>query len=162
MPITLRPMSADHLPQWLATSNAQYIDELVAGGRTREDATHHAAKFIDPAFPDGRPAHGYAVFDVLNEAGAVVGYLWVGPDTSDDPAAWWVWDIEIDATQRGHGYGRTAMLLGEEYAYEHGARTLGLNVVGSNAVARGLYESLDYEATAVQMRKRLGPAPQEG
>jgi ribosomal protein S18 acetylase RimI-like enzyme len=161
MPITLGPMSASHLPQWLAACTAQYIDELVAGGRTREDATRHAAKGIEPSFPDGNPAPGHAVFDVLDEAGAAVGYLWIGPDTSDDPAAWWVWDIAVDAGQRGHGHGRAAMLLGEQYAHEHGATTLGLNVFGSNAVARGLYESLGYETTALQMRKRLGPAQQQ-
>jgi ribosomal protein S18 acetylase RimI-like enzyme len=134
---------------------AQYIDELVAAGRTREDAVRHAAKGIEPSFPGGSPAPGHAVFNVLDDAGAAVGYLWIGPDTSDDPAAWWVWDIAIDADQRGHGYGRAAMVLGEEYARHQGATTLGLNVFGTNTVARGLYEALGYQTTALQMRKPL-------
>jgi len=155
-----RPMNADRLPEWIERSNAEYIDELVVAGRTREDAKAHAGKFMVPTFPDGNVAPGHAVFDVLDDAGATVGYLWIGTDTSEDPAAWWVWDIAIDADQRGHGYGRAVMLLGEEYAHLHGASTLGLNVFGSNAVARSLYESLGYETSALQMRKHLGPAEQ--
>lgn len=157
MSITLRPMSAERLPAWLEETNAVYIEELIAAGRTREDAVRHAAKSMDVTFPDGTPAPGHAVFDVIDDAGDTVGYLWIGPDTSDDPGAWWVWDIEVADAKRGHGYGRAAMLLGEEHARQHGARTLGLNVFGSNSVARGLYEKLGYETTQLQMRKRLAP-----
>lgn len=155
MPLTLRPMDSDRLPTWLEHCTTQYIDELVASGRTREDAVRNAADGIGRSFPGGTPAPGHAVFDLIDDAGEGVGYLWIGPDTSDDAAAWWVWDIEVHAGSRGHGYGRAAMLLGEEYARSQGARTLGLNVFGSNAVARRLYESLGYETTAVQMRKEL-------
>ncbi|AJC61513.1 sortase-like acyltransferase [Streptomyces sp. 769] len=95
------------------------------------------------------------VFDVVDDAGVAVGYLWIGPDTSDDAGAWWIWDIVIDADKRGRGFGRMAMTLGEEYARAQGAHTLGLSVFGFNTGARGLYESLGYETTSVKMRKRL-------
>ena len=157
MSTTLRPMSADRIPVWVEECTRVYIEELVAAGRTREDAIANAAQGIGRAFPDGSPAPGHAVFDVLDDVNQCVGYLWVGPDASDDPHAWWVWDIAIDADKRGHGHGRAAMLLGEDHARRQGARTLGLNVFGSNAVARGLYEKLGYETTALQMRKLLGP-----
>jgi ribosomal protein S18 acetylase RimI-like enzyme len=148
-------MPAERLPAWLERCTAEYIDELIAAGRTREAAVRHAAANMEPSFPGGSPAPGHAVFDVLDEAGEAVGYLWIGTDTSDDASAWWVWNIEIDVSKRGRGYGRAAMLLGERYAREQGANTLGLNVFGSNTVARGLYEALGYEATALQMRKPL-------
>jgi ribosomal protein S18 acetylase RimI-like enzyme len=95
------------------------------------------------------------VFDVVDDAGTTVGYLWIGPDTSDDDGAWWIWDILIDADKRGRGLGRRTMALGEEYARTQGAHTLGLSVFGFNTGARGLYESLGYETTSVKMRKRL-------
>ncbi|NTV40548.1 MAG: GNAT family N-acetyltransferase, partial [Demequinaceae bacterium] len=131
MPISLLPMNSDRLPTWLEHCTTQYIDELIASGRTREDAIRNATKGIGSSFPDGKPAPGHGVFDLIDDDGEAVGYLWIGPDTSEDPAAWWVWDIEIDAQRRGHGFGREAMLLGEEYALGQGARTLGLNVFGS-------------------------------
>jgi len=155
--ITLRPMNAERLPAWLDETNRAYIEELIAAGRTREDATRHAAKSMEPAFPHGKPAPGHSVFDVVDDGGNAVGYLWIGPDTSDDPTSWWVWDIEINASSRGKGYGHATMVLGEEYARQEGARTLGLNVFGSNAAARALYEKLGYVTTQLQMRKPLAP-----
>lgn len=155
-------MPADRLPGWIAMSTAEYVESQIAAGRARADAERNAATSFDASFPDGKPAPGHAVLDVLDDDleddGEVVGFLWIGPDTSGNPEAWWVWNIAIDADKRGRGYGRAAMLLGEQYAREHGATTLGLNVFGWNAVARGLYEALGYETTAMQMRKPLGPA----
>ena len=148
-------MRTDRIPAWIEETTREYIEELVDSGRTREDAVRHAAKSVAPTLPDGSLATDHAVFDVLDDAGKCVGYLWVGPDTSEDPNAWWVWDISIDEDKRGHGYGRAAMLLGEDNARRHGALTLGLNVFGSNAAARALYESLGYSTTALQMRKTL-------
>ena len=49
------------------------------------------------------------------------------------------------------------MLLAEDYATSHGARTLGLSVFGFNEAARRLYESLGYAMTTVKMSKPLGP-----
>ena len=50
------------------------------------------------------------------------------------------------------------MLLAEDYATAHGARTLGLSVFGFNEKARRLYESLGYGTTSVKMAKSLRPA----
>ena len=104
--------------------------------------------------PSGAPAPGHAIFDVVGDDHEPVGYLWIAPDTSDD-AGGWVWDIEIDDDKRGRGFGRTAMILAEDYARQQGAHTLGLNVFGFNVAARNLYQSIGYEPTAIQMRKRL-------
>jgi len=91
----------------------------------------------------------------MNEADEAVGYLWIGQDVTTDPGAWWVWDVLINADQRGQGYGRTAMLLSEEYARTQGAHSLGLSVFGFNTGARELYDSLGYETTSVKMLKKL-------
>lgn len=156
MPVVLRPMDPTVFPAWLARSRDEYTVDLVAAGWTPDEASRHAAESIALAFPDGRPVPAHAVFDVLDGEGATVGFLWVGPDTSDDPTAWWVWDIEIHADRRGAGLGRATMLAAEEYARSQGAHTLGLHVFGSNTRARGLYESLGYATTSVRMRKDLG------
>ncbi|MGI5487822.1 GNAT family N-acetyltransferase [Microtetraspora malaysiensis] len=156
VPVTLRPMDARRLPAWLERSRAEYAKDLVASGQTSEDADRHADESMARFFPSGAPTPGHVVFDVVDDAGVVVGYLWIGPDTSGDAGAWWVWDIVIDADRRGRGLGRRAMVLGEEYARAQGAHTLGLSVFGFNTGARGLYESLGYETTSVKMRKKLG------
>lgn len=155
MPVTLRPLDAERFPAWLERSRAEYANDLVTLGQASEDADRQAAESMAHSFPSGRPTPDHAVFDVVDEVGASVGYLWIGPDTSADAGAWWIWDILIDADKRGRGFGRTAMRLGEEYARAQGAHTLGLSVFGFNTGARALYESLGYETTSVKMRKRL-------
>ncbi len=100
------------------------------------------------------------MLDVLDHAGAPVGYLWIGPADwrRRRAGAWWVWDVLVDEGRRGEGLGRATMLLAEEYATAHGARTLGLSVFGFNLAARRLYESLGYGTTSVKMAKRLAPS----
>lgn len=156
MSVTLRRLDARFFPAWLERSRDEYANDLVATGQTPEDAYRHADESMARSFPSGAPGPGHVVFDVVDNAGATVGYLWIGPDTSDDAGAWRIWDIVIDADKRGRGLGRMAMVLGEEYARAQGAHTLGLSVFGFNTGARGLYESLGYETTSVKMLKRLG------
>ncbi|WP_286160553.1 GNAT family N-acetyltransferase [Streptomyces yunnanensis] len=148
-------MDARLFPAWLERSRAEYAKDLVAAGQTPEDAHRHADESMARSFPSGSPGPGHVVFDVVDGAGVAVGYLWIGPDTSDDAGAWWIWDIVIDADKRARGLGRRVMVLGEEYARAQGAHTLGLSVFGFNTGARGLYESLGYQTTSVKMLKRL-------
>lgn len=155
MPVALRPMPAQRLPAWIERSTSEYAKDLVASGQSFAEAHAHAADGMKVSFPSGVPSPGHVVFDVINDAGEAAGYVWIGPDTSADPAAWWIWDLCIDADQRGRGLGRAAMLLGEEYARTQGAQTLGLSVFGFNTGARRLYESLGYETTSVKMAKKL-------
>ncbi|MFE6049226.1 GNAT family N-acetyltransferase [Kitasatospora sp. NPDC056446] len=156
MSVSLRHLDAPLFPAWLERSRAEYVKDLVTAGQSSETAHRHANDSMARFFPSGVPSPGHVVFDVVDDAGEAVGYLWIGPDTSDDAGAWWVWDIVIDTDKRGRGLGRAAMLLGEEYARSQGAHTLGLNVFGFSTGARGLYESLGYETTSVKMLKRLG------
>lgn len=155
MPVTLRPLDATLLPAWLARSRDTYVKDLVAAGQSREEADRLATASMERAFPAGVPNPGHVVFDVVEIDGTPVGYLWLGQDPSDDPGAWWVWDIEIHADKYGRGFGLHTMLLGEAYAQAQGAHTLGLNVFGTNLRARILYESMGYEIVSAKMRKEL-------
>ncbi|WP_433663596.1 GNAT family N-acetyltransferase [Nocardia sp. CA-128927] len=155
MAVALCPMDPRRLPTWLEHSRDEYAKDFVAVGQTLEDAYRHADESLASSFPSGTPRPRHTVFDVLDETGANVGYLWIGPDTSDNPDAWWIWDITIDEDKRGQGFGRKAMLLGEEYARSQGAQTLGLSVFGFNTGAQHLYKSLGYETTSIKMSKKL-------
>lgn len=158
MSLTLRPMSLADFPNWLTHSAAKYAADLVAAGSTSKDAKRQAQSSIKESFPGGCPSAEHAVFELLDNRTAVVGYLWVGRDRSDDPTAWWVWDIFVEPQYRGKGYGKAGMLLAEKYAASQGAASIGLNVFGFNSSARGLYESIGYHTTNVKMRKSLSPA----
>ena len=155
MAVTLQRMDDARLGPWVAEIMADYVTSRIQAGETEEQARTNADRSFQQSFDeDGRPRPGHLIFDVVSD-GAVVGYLWVGPQSPPSPGAWWVWDIAIEESQQRHGYGRQAMLLGEEEVRRAGGRVLGLNVFGFNTGARALYESLGYETTAIQMAKRL-------
>ena len=63
--------------------------------------------------------------------------------------------VQVDEEFRGRGYGRQTMLLAEGEAAARGMTSVGLNVLGNNTVALGLYNSLGYQMTAQQMKKVL-------
>ncbi|MFB9165226.1 MULTISPECIES: GNAT family N-acetyltransferase [Arthrobacter] len=155
MAICLELLDPGSFPQWLEQSCSEYVADLISSGSAPGAARQQAEASLHKSFPEGRPGLDNAVFTLMDQGGSAVGYIWVGRDHSDDPTAWWVWDILVDSAHRGKGYGREAMQLAEEYARSRGALTLGLNVFGYNASARGLYESLGYETTSIKMRKSL-------
>jgi ribosomal protein S18 acetylase RimI-like enzyme len=141
---------------WLERTLAEYAAEREQNGDSQEKSREAADQTHERFFPGDKPVRGQLAGRLLLD-GDAVGTLWLGPR---DPAApdspeWWVWDIEIVEDRRGQGLGRRAMLLAERIAAEHGAGTLGLNVFGSNTVARRLYESLGYATMSTQMSKPL-------
>jgi GNAT superfamily N-acetyltransferase len=146
-------MTEQQIAAYRGPATANYVDERVAAGEDPEVARAVGQRQMDELFPGGRPAPGQHLF-ILVEGGRAVGSLWIGP-RPDQPSLWWVWDVVIDEAHRGGGLGRRAMELAEETAASHGATRLGLNVFGHNQVARHLYESLGYQATAINMAKTL-------
>ncbi|MFD0346740.1 GNAT family N-acetyltransferase [Kitasatospora aburaviensis] len=55
--------------------------------------------------------------------------------------------VEVAEAHRGHGHGRTLMLLAERECLAAGVHDLGLNVFTGNEVAIRLYDSLGYRVT---------------
>jgi ribosomal protein S18 acetylase RimI-like enzyme len=151
--IAFAPFDAAEFAEWYDRSAATYVEERVAAGDSVDEARTNADQSMQRIFP-GRVPNPHQHTGRLVVAGSAVGELWVGP-FDDDPARWWVWDIKIDEEYRGRGLGRAAMLLAERLATAEGARTIGLNVFAHNRVARGLYTSLGYAESSVQMRKDL-------
>lgn len=158
MTTELRPMPNKSLSEWIEGVGRYYEQSRMKADDSQEVAAEKARTSTETSFPDGTPAAGQLVYDVVavtpGVSNEVIGYLWI-TQIEDGGDAWWVSDIKIDENRRGQGHGRAAMQLAETAAAEHGAVTLGLNVFGYNTVARGLYESLGYETTAVQMRKQV-------
>jgi ribosomal protein S18 acetylase RimI-like enzyme len=125
-----------------------------AGNWEADGAEQRAARDMDSLLPQGTATPRTLLLTAEAEPG-VVGWTWIALARDGDPGAW-VYQIEIDAAHRGRGYGRALLAAAEEEVRRHGVTTLGLNVFGDNAIARGLYASSGYETTTVQMRKRLG------
>ena len=152
----LRPMTSEEFDAWLPRQVAEYAEMIAASGAMPPEAAQaKAVADTVRVLPRGLASPGQLLFRVM-AAGTAVGSLWLGvPGPDPDPRMAWVYDIQIDAAYRGHGYGRLAMRLAEDEVRSRGMTSLGLNVHGQNTVARTLYDSLGYEVMAQQMKKSV-------
>lgn len=104
--------------------------------------------------PDGVDTpnhHLYIVKDGENR----VGVIWMRATLDTAIKTGFIFDITIDADQRGKGYGKKAMQLIEGKARQLGVTQMGLHVFAKNKVACSLYEGLGYETKSLNMTKEL-------
>lgn len=144
--LTLEEKSLDERRDFLKSTIAEYRQELLDSGLSLEETEEHIARnsgqFEDQFF-----------LNVLRD-GETVGTLWLGLRNGVGPD-WWIFDIVIDEPHRGTGLGRPTLRAAEEFVTSHGATRLGLNVFGSNKVARHLYDAAGYVVSTQQMYKDL-------
>ncbi|HWE68280.1 MAG TPA: GNAT family N-acetyltransferase [Acidimicrobiales bacterium] len=158
--VRLRPMTQSEFDALRAQLIVDYAAEHVAAGNwDAGEAETLAAEQTDQLLPQGVDTPGVLMRVAETSAGERVGHLWLALERRPGQGGGaWIYDIAIEAEHRGRGHGRALLRAAEDEARRHGVTAIGLNVFGSNAVARRLYESAGYQAATVQMRKELGPA----
>jgi ribosomal protein S18 acetylase RimI-like enzyme len=154
--VTLRRPTADEYQAWSALELEEYISEIVASGSLSRAAAEDQARREDAELlPQGLDTPGQLIFR-LEAEGQPVGWLWLAlQHPHGDPGVGFIYNIVVDESFRGRGYGREAMQLAEEEAKRHGLHALALNVFGHNRIAWDLYLSLGYRETSVRMKKDL-------
>ena len=130
-------------------------EHVQAGNWTADTAEERAAKETDALLPNGVDTPGMLLLVAQTANGEAIGVVWVSLKQPRGGEGAWIFDIEVEAEYRGRGYGRALLTAAEQECRRRGIESLALNVFGSNAVARSLYESAGYEVTTMQMRKVL-------
>jgi ribosomal protein S18 acetylase RimI-like enzyme len=154
--LQLRPMAAEEFGAYRARLVPAYAAEHVRAGHWAADqAETLAAGQVDDLLPAGPDSPGMLLLVASTPGGEPVGLVWVALDRPR-PGEAWIYDIEVDSGHRGQGYGRALLQAAEQEAARHGSKAIGLNVFGTNTVARRLYETSGYQVTAMNMRKELG------
>jgi GNAT superfamily N-acetyltransferase len=150
----MRPMTRDEFDVFLSRAIDGYAEAHVVSGEWHaDDAQRLAAEETNSLLPEGLETPGM-LFLVAEDGGVVVGRAWLALEQPGKPGAW-IYDIEVESSLRGKGYGRELLAAVERTVAEHGTDTLGLNVFAENAVARRLYETAGYAATSLHMQKTL-------
>lgn len=107
--------------------------------------------------PNGLATEGHLLLIAEDaQTGQRVGYLWFAEKETEAGPVCWLYDIYVDESMRGMGYGRALMERLEQQARSLGLSRIELNVDGFNERARKLYGSLGYVETARQLYKDLG------
>jgi ribosomal protein S18 acetylase RimI-like enzyme len=81
--------------------------------------------------------------------------VWFAERGVPEPPHAFIYNIEIDETQRGKGYGKATMLALESEVRALGLHRIGLHVFGHNETAIRLYERSGYHTTNILMAKDL-------
>jgi ribosomal protein S18 acetylase RimI-like enzyme len=151
--ITLEPMTDEEFKAWVEPMIRDYAEQHVASGDwAAEDALELARTETVTLLPGGVRTKGHHLYTTRDAAtGEHVGVLWINIRPKVGKTEAFIYDIVIDEDRRGRGYGRATMLACVERARELGADSVGLHVFGDNTVARGLYRSLGFAETSVQM-----------
>ena len=83
-----------------------------------------------------------------------IGFFDIGRNSADPKKAY-IWNVELDASVRGRGFGKRALALAEDYLRARDITRVGLNVFADNSVARKLYDSAGFKVTQMNMEKKL-------
>lgn len=155
--VTLRTMTA---AEYQAATEHREAESVRALGRIMseelawERVRAGTAKFL----PEGLDTVHHHLLTAENEEGEAVGNAWVGPDPSQaasTASAAWLYDINVFEQFRRHGYGSAILTAVEALIAQEGKTGLGLNVVGDNETAIGLYRSCGYDVASMTMRKQI-------
>lgn len=130
------------------------LGAIIPEESARERVRRGTARFL----PDGLETADHHLLAAENEAGQVVGNIWIGPDPgqiSGTATSAWVYDINVHTPFRRRGYGSAILAAAEEIVAREGKTALGLNVAGDNEAATALYRHSGYGVSSMVMRKSL-------
>lgn len=155
--VTLEPMSPTAWDAWHDNSVREYaVEKVRAGTWTADEAQARSEAEFEKLLPFGLATPGHELRSIVTDTGEVVGTLWFAPLREIGSGECFIYDIVVNESARGHGYGRAAMMALEPLAKALGYDRIGLHVFGDNKVARELYRTSGYVETDVMMRKTLG------
>ena len=121
-----------HIASWQAT----YTRELPSDFLARQDPVAHAAGGL-------RQLEGGVHVQVTEENGSLVGFVACGPgrdELSLREEEWEIYNLHVAFSRQGQGIGSAMFENAVRLGREHGARSLVLWVVRTNARARAFYE----------------------
>ncbi len=163
--VALIPMSGAERSESLEREASEYAEaKFRAGLWSRSEAPALAREEIARTLGERPDEEGHRFLKALDMEGQRVGWVWTGPVPGSRPLdpARWIYQIQIEESVRGRGFGRALLRATEEVLQHAGCPELRLNVFSWNLPAISLYESAGYETVSRyesgrEMRKCLAP-----
>ncbi|QMU70513.1 GNAT family N-acetyltransferase [Streptacidiphilus sp. P02-A3a] len=157
--VAVRPMTEPEYAGWRAVEEETYVFSIVrAGAHDEEQARQKSSADLAQLLPQGLGTPGHS-FHVLEAAGRRIGTGWLNHGYL--PGVTFGYSLFIEPDQRGSGYGRTAMALGERATVAAGDSALMFTVFGGNEVAMNLYTSAGYRVLTEHRSIELGRGSSE-
>jgi len=154
--IFLRPMREEEYEPWKQLACEEYAKDKESEGLSPADARAVAEKSFRDLLANGIKTPDQFLNMIVEAGGSrVLGFLWWGVQVQGTRRIAWVYNIKVEDSERGRGFGRAAMQAAEAEVKAAGFPRLGLHVFGYNQTARNLYRSLGFIETNVIMYKDL-------
>ncbi|WP_336052199.1 GNAT family N-acetyltransferase [Streptomyces sp. CA2R101] len=157
--VTLRKMTSseydvatEHREAETARELAKFMPQELARERVRQGTI----QFLR----DGLDTDGHHLVVAENGSGEVVGNAWIGPDprqAAGTKSSAWLYDINVFAPFRRHGYGSAILAAAEELVAREGKTSLNLNVAGDNEAAIAMYQRNGYGVSSMYLSKSVQP-----
>jgi ribosomal protein S18 acetylase RimI-like enzyme len=153
--IRLVPMTENEFEIYLEKTIPEYAaDKTRAGDWSEEEALERSRKSYNQLLPQGvKTENNYLFRILLEESGEKIGMIWMKHEVPRPLG--FIFDIVLDESQRGKGYGKQTMLALDEFAAGLGIEEISLHVFAHNPPAMKLYNRLGYEITSQNMTKKL-------
>jgi GNAT superfamily N-acetyltransferase len=148
-------MTVEEFVVWRPQHEREYAENMIDFGGIEPEAAHEKSKqdFVK-LLGDGLDTPGSSLY-VADDGGVAVGSIWLAERDDEQGTYLFVYDVNVDESERGRGLGRLLMVFAEEEARRRSIPRVILNVFGGNEIARNLYRSLRYDEMAVWMRKAV-------
>lgn len=154
--IKLRRMTQAEYEAYYPNAVQNLANEAARAHRVSSDETINSARVcFETLMPEGNlNIPDQYLYNILVDE-RKIGVLWFGIRGDRAVPEAYVWDILIEPSSTGQGYGKQAMLALEEEVRALGISRISLNVFAHNTAARNLYERLGYSAISSRMLKCL-------
>ena len=137
----------------------EYAESVAESGWVSlPDALAQAEQETMKSLPEGPRTPGQLLRTAWAD-GEEIGWIWTSMPGLAVPGMAWVDEIVVDEQHRRRGHGQAILEAMESELAGLGVSRLGLNVFGSNDVARRLYERLGFEVTQQHRGRRLDEIP---
>lgn len=137
--VQVRTFESGDEPAWLAVNSAAFADHPEQGRWTASDLSQRMAEsWFDPA----------GLFVALRGE-RMVGFHWTKVDQPDEGE---VYVLAVDPAAQSAGLGRALLLIGLRHLRDRGLSQVSLYVEESNIAARGLYSSMGFTRSAIDVQ----------
>jgi len=138
---------------------AYAADKIASGLWSTTEAPELARKAFLGLLPRGLETTDHFVYHIWHDqTQATVGTLWIAKQKRGDKDIIYIYDIRINPSYQGRGFGTEALRALEDLSRSLGVAGIGLHVFGHNAAAQALYTKLGYKPTDITMFKPLSGA----
>ncbi|WP_413286966.1 GNAT family N-acetyltransferase [Bacillus mojavensis] len=156
MALTLEDMTVEEFKAFRGMSVQNYAKQNIASGTwTEKEAIEKSEQAYEKMIPDGRNSSNHNFWNITNEQGERIGWLWLYADPLHPQKEAFIYSFGLYEAYRGKGLAQLALQTLDERAREMGVERLALHVFAHNETAVHLYQKMGYIMTNIKMRRQL-------